>query len=351
MKPVLEILNVKKTYAGVSALAGVSFEVCPGEIVGLLGPSGCGKSTLLGLIAGLETPDEGEIRWEGHSLAGTPPHARGFGLMFQDYALFPHLDVAANIAFGLRYQALSEEERRQRTAELLALVALAGFEDRDVTELSGGEQQRVALARSLAPRPRLLMLDEPLGALDAALRDRLLSDLRRILHSLQQTAVYVTHDQAEAFAVADRVVVMQAGRVEQIDRPEEIYRHPASRFVAQFLGFDNFISGRLAGSGDTTRLETALGTIPWHSARPDESVEVLLRPDGAQLNGEYSGLEIQGVLEEKTFRGAVQRARIATAQGTLRFNFPPGVPLPAAGETIRLAIDPDSVQVFGKSDT
>ena len=201
----------------------MSFDVASSEIVCLLGPSGCGKTTLLNIIAGLEQPESGQVLVEGQDIAGTPVHRRGFGLMFQDLALFPHKNVRDNVAFGLRMANLAPQAIDLRVREVLELVGLAGFEQRDVNQLSGGEQQRVALARSLAPRPRLLMLDEPLSSLDRALRERLMNELRDILTRVGQTAIYVTHDQQEAFALADRVVILNAGRVAQIGTPQQVY--------------------------------------------------------------------------------------------------------------------------------
>ena len=249
----LEISHVSKSYPGLPVLHDLSLTADEGEIVCLLGPSGCGKSTLLRIVAGLETPDAGQVAFDGQDLAGVPPHRRHFGLMFQDYALFPHKDVAGNVAFGLRMARLPASEISARVAEMLALVGLSGYEQRRVTELSGGEQQRVALARSLAPGPRLLMFDEPLGALDRALREQLMNDLRAILKQVCVTALYVTHDQEEAFAIGDRVAIMRArpdlgegGRIEQIGTPQEVYRQPANAYVARFLGFLNLIDGTVA---------------------------------------------------------------------------------------------------------
>ena len=350
MQPILTIKQLTKSFEGKSALRGVSFDVCPGEIVALLGPSGCGKSTLLTLVAGLDTADSGEVLWQGERLAGKPPHTRGFGLMFQDYALFPHLTVAENVAFGLRYQAIDRTEAQRRVGELLALVNLAGFEGRDVSSLSGGEQQRVALARSLAPRPHLLMLDEPLGALDAAMRERLLADVQAILRELDQTALYVTHDQSEAFAVADRVVVMQAGRVEQIGTPQEIYLHPNSRFVAEFLGFDNFIPGKLEKTSSGIRLRTAFGVIEWPASERVGDVDVLLRPDEAGLSPAQGTLSLAGTVRKKSFRGTSQRLRVNAGGVIYRFNFQNDLALPDVGEQITLSIPSKAVQVFDKGD-
>ena len=250
MSPLLQVSHIHKSFDGAPLLRDVSFDVAPSEIVCLLGPSGCGKTTLLNIIAGLEQAESGQVLVEGQDISGVPVHRRGFGLMFQDLALFPHKNVRDNVAFGLRMAGLAPQAIDARVSEVLELVGLAGFEQRDVNQLSGGEQQRVALARSLAPRPRLLMLDEPLSSLDRTLRERLMNELRDILTRVGQTAIYVTHDQQEAFALADRVVILNAGRVAQIGTPQEVYRAPADAFVARFLGLTNLIRGwRSEGGG------------------------------------------------------------------------------------------------------
>ncbi len=228
--------------APAAAVAGVSLTVAPGELVALLGPSGCGKSSLLRAIVGLEPLASGRVCWDGHDLAGVPVHRRGFGLLFQDGQLFAHRDVAGNVAYGLR--GASRVERAGRVAELLGLVGLAGYGRRAISTLSGGERQRVALARSLAPRPRLLLLDEPLSALDRGLRERLAADLRSVLVATGTTAVFVTHDHDEAFVVADRVAVMDAGRLLQVATPHALWTAPASRRVAAFLGYQAFVPMR-----------------------------------------------------------------------------------------------------------
>ncbi len=232
----LQTTGLVKRFDGVEALAGVDLTVGDGEVVAVLGPSGSGKSTLLRVVAGLERPDAGRVLWNGEDVTDVPPHLRRFGLMFQSYALFPHLTVAGNVAFGLRMMGLSPDEVARRTEEALRWVDLDGFGDRPVEGLSGGEQQRVALARTLAPEPRLVMLDEPLGALDRNLRERLVVDTRRLLRERGATALYVTHDHAEADAVADRVAIMRNGRICQTGALEEIRRDPADDWVADFVG-------------------------------------------------------------------------------------------------------------------
>jgi thiamine transport system ATP-binding protein len=232
----LSLEHATVCFDGHTALDDVDLTVEDHELVAVLGPSGSGKSTLLRAIAGLELLDTGTVRWDGEDLARVPPHRRSFGLMFQDYALFPHKDVAANVAFGLRMQHRPDAEIRRRVAEVLTLVDLDGFDHRSVTTLSGGEQQRVALARAVAPEPRLLMLDEPLGALDRTLRERLTQEVRELLRRLGMTAIYVTHDHAEARALGDRLVVMRAGHIEQVGPPDEVVAHPVNDFVAEFVG-------------------------------------------------------------------------------------------------------------------
>jgi ABC-type Fe3+/spermidine/putrescine transport system ATPase subunit len=338
MSAVLRIEDIQKSYEETRALRGVSFEVAQGEVVALLGPSGCGKSTTLAIIAGLENLDQGKVFWEENDLANTPPDRRGFGLMFQDLALFPHMNVADNISFGLRMKNHSQDDQKKRVEEMLALVGLPGFEGRDVNTLSGGEQQRVALARSLAPSPKLLMLDEPLGALDRNLRERLVIELRQILAQMNQTAIYVTHDQDEAFTLADRVVLMNAGEVEQKGIPQEIYRHPASIFVARFLGLNNILSGHIQQSGDRTYLELPIGKIPFEQ-RMQGTLTVLLHPDGVEIN-ERAPFQFEGVVTKRIFRGNLCRAVIEVNGIPLNFDFLSHDCLPPEGEKVRLGFDP-----------
>src|SRR5262245_17461484 len=237
----LAVSDLTVRYGTLTAMSTVDLSVADGEVLALLGPSGCGKSTLLRAVAGLEQPADGVVRWDDRDLADVPVHRRGFGLVFQDGQLFPHRDVAGNVAFGLRMRRMPAADRRTRVAELLELVGLAGYERRRVTELSGGEQQRVALARALAPRPRLLLLEEPLSALDRALREQLAMDLAGVLRVAGATALVVTHDHDEAFTLADRVAVMRAGRIVQTGPPDEVWRLPADEGTARFLGCGLFL--------------------------------------------------------------------------------------------------------------
>jgi thiamine transport system ATP-binding protein len=280
-------------FDGTPALDGATLDVADGEVVTVLGPSGSGKTTLLRVVAGLQRPDAGRVLLDGSDLAGVPPHLRGIGLVFQDHALFPHRDVLGNVSFGLRMRADPAERIASRTRELLELVGLAGYERRSVATLSGGEQQRVALARALAPEPRVLLLDEPLGSLDRPLRERLLDDLGRLFDELDTTAVYVTHDQAEAFALGDRVAVMRAGRVEQVGEPDELWAHPASTEVARFLGLASIESGALVRPEAVAVVPASDGGdgVVERAVRQGPTVRLSLRlDDGSRLDAVTSSL-------------------------------------------------------------
>ena len=344
----LTLHSLTKTYGSKVALHDVSLTVARGQVLALLGPSGSGKSTLLTLIAGLDTPDAGDVRWEGQSLLGTPTHARGFGLMFQDYALFPHKNVAENVGFGLKMQGKPAAAIRDEVGWALALVGLEGFEKRDPNTLSGGEQQRVALARALAPRPRLLMLDEPLGALDRALRERLLDELHDILKRLQQTALYVTHDQEEAFALADQVVILRAGRVAQSGPPAELYARPAARFVAEFLGLRNLLPARVQLAGGQAVAVTPAGRLPLADPAgltDGASATVLVRPEGVRVAAEGGAFELEGIIREKSFRGSRTLVALRVGEADLTFEFPPTQALPEVGEALRLTVEAGAVQI------
>jgi len=274
----LELRHIHKTYEGKPLLTEISFQLNAGETICLLGASGSGKSTLLRMIAGLEDPNSGSILFNDIDLASTPPHLRDFGLVFQDYSLFPHLNVNDNVAFGLRMRRLGQGEIAERVANSLELVNLKGFEQRKVTDLSGGEQQRVALARALAIRPRLLMFDEPLGALDKKLKDGLLDELRTILHQTQIPAIYVTHDQEEAFSIADRVLILHDGAIVREGTPADVWANPQSVYVAEFLGLGNIIDGEVIGR-NKFQTEPGIFTVKCnHKHSKGDKVHLLARP-------------------------------------------------------------------------
>jgi spermidine/putrescine transport system ATP-binding protein len=285
--------GVTKTFGGRRAVDDVTLSIRRGEFFSLLGPSGCGKTTLMRMIAGFESYDSGVITLGGADMAGIPPHKRDANMVFQSYALFPHLSVAENIAFGLRIAKTDDVDGRVRRA--LAKVNLAGYEKRSPATLSGGEQQRVALARAIVTGPRVLLLDEPLSALDLKLRKGLQEELRRLQRELAMTFVFVTHDQEEALAMSDRIAVMNQGRVEQVGTPEEIYERPATRFAAEFVGSGNFFEG--TGDGRTVRTRDGLSI---ESAASGE-VTLLVRPEKMRING-GSGLPAR--VEEVLYQGA-----------------------------------------------
>jgi spermidine/putrescine transport system ATP-binding protein len=344
----LSVESIYKTYENQPLLKGVSFAVGEHEVVCLLGASGSGKSTLLRIIAGLELAESGRILWQGQDLSPVPVHKRNFGLMFQDYALFPHRTVAENVAFGLRMQNLPRIDIQARAAEALEQVDMQTFANRRVTDLSGGEQQRVALARAIAPRPHLLMLDEPLGALDWALRAQLLDELRRLLHSTGIPAIYVTHDQEEAFTIADRLILLHNGVIEQQGTPAEVYHSPVSTWAAQFLGIGN----RIEGTVRITRpfqVQTSLGVFTLDKAPagqwlPGEPVLLLLRPDAARTDCRDPQNLVEGRIEDVIFRGEGSRVQIQPQNGpALQFQLSGSF---RVGVALRLEIQPDGILCF-----
>ncbi len=304
----LEVQHIFKSYDDKPLLIDISFKVDTGETICLLGASGSGKSTLLRIIAGLEGADAGTVSFNNIDLTSTPPHLRDFGLVFQDYALFPHLNVNENVAFGLKMRRLPPSEIAERVANSLELVNLSQFAARRVTDLSGGEQQRVALARALAIRPRLLMFDEPLGALDRALREGLLEELRTILHQTRIAAVYVTHDQEEAFTVADRVLILHDGKIVRAGTPADVWSNPGSVFVAQFLGLGNIVSGKVTGARGKAAWEVggeseAFTVRCAHKHQKGENVHVLVRPLPAETGpNSIRGVATDVILQQDRFR-------------------------------------------------
>lgn len=331
----LELSDIHKSYDGQPLLTGIGFRVTTGETVCLLGASGSGKSTLLRIVAGLEQAERGSVWWQGMDLAPVPPHLRRFGLVFQDYVLFPHLNVAENIAFGLKMQHRSSAEIDARVQALLEQVNLASFAARRVTELSGGEQQRVALARALAPSPRLLMFDEPLGALDRALKDDLLGELRQILNQTGIPAIYVTHDQGEAAVIADRILILHEGRIIRDGTPAQVWKDPGSAWTARFLGLGNLLSGKVMGDG---LVETSLGVLRSacvHGRMVGSPVELLIRPGNWSREGENI---LHGRVTEAYFQA--DHFHVTLEQGVF-FHLPQAV---TAGDEITLCIPAAAVE-------
>jgi thiamine transport system ATP-binding protein len=330
----LEVRDIYKDYDQKPLLRGVSLIVKDQETICLLGPSGSGKSTLLEIIAGLEIPKSGQIFWDGEDLKDVPVHQRRFGLMFQDYALFPHRTVEQNVAFGLRMQNLPNAEVEARTRAALDQVEMLPFARRRVTDLSGGEQQRVALARTLAPQPRLIMLDEPLGALDRSLREQLTRDLRRQLSESGIPAIYVTHDQEEAFAIADQLVLLHEGQVVQSGTPQEVYRLPANTWVARFLGLNNLVEGKIETT-NPLMVKTPLGLLEASlsgekTLLAGQKTTLLISSALASLNSPPGqSQKIGGRVVDCLFRGGYYQVQMVCAGGVhLEFNldkeFPPG---------------------------
>ncbi|MGO4490078.1 ABC transporter ATP-binding protein [Microbacterium sp. 2RAF4] len=335
----VELQGIVKSYAGNRVLHGVDLDIAPGEFVSLLGPSGCGKTTLLRVLAGLEGADEGAVLLGGGDVSRVPTNKRDIGMVFQSYSLFPHLRVAENTAFGLRRRGLGKAEASRRAVDALALVGLADLADRFPHQLSGGQQQRVALARALVTEPKVLLLDEPLSALDAKVRVQLRDEIRRIQLRLGITTVFVTHDQEEALAVSDRIAVMNAGRIEQIGSPEHLYTKPSTAGVAAFVGLSSIVSG--VAEGDHVMVWGQ--RLPLQSPA-DGPVDVYLRPENVYFASEADAAA-EALVEESTFLGSMRRTLVRTESGELvRVQHAPGTH-PAFGDRVRIAIAPEPVAV------
>ena len=306
----VKLRDVTKTFGEVHALKDATLCVRRGELMTLLGPSGCGKSTLLNLIAGFLTPDRGELEIDGHRVTDIPPYKREIGMVFQNYALFPHMSAADNVGYGLRMRRLAKREVVRRVADALALVRLSGIENRRPHQLSGGQQQRVALARALVISPKVLLLDEPLSALDRSLRASMQVEIKEIQRQLGVTALFVTHDQSEALSLSDRIAVMFDGQIRQIGTPADIYRRPSDRFVASFVGDVNVLRARL-GSIDQTTATISLGaqsipvaTGPLAGSKPGDPVDLFVRPEQLRLSATGEPMAAQGTVTTHIYQGA-----------------------------------------------
>ena len=344
---VIAVRNLRKRFGGFPAVDRLTFEMPRGQILALLGPSGCGKTTTLRLLAGLERPDEGSITIGGRTVANgrllVPPEERGVGLVFQDYALFPHLSVEQNVAFGLRRRGRGwgrGDDVRQRMAEVLGLVDLAALARRYPHQLSGGQQQRVALARALAPNPQVILLDEPFSNLDADMRGQMRREVQRILRLAGTTAVFVTHDQEEAFGMADRIGVLNAGRVEQIGTPEDLYQAPATRFVAQFVGEADFISGGVTPEG----VRTELGLFRQRAEFPlGAPVDVMIRPVDVHIVPAADG---PGLITERHFRGSENLFAVRLPSGQTVHSSRPSGEMWNPGTRVRVSATPKHLIAF-----
>jgi putative spermidine/putrescine transport system ATP-binding protein len=333
----LALERLTKAYGGVLAVEALDLTVARGEFISLLGPSGCGKTTTLQMIAGFVEPTSGRAMLEGTDLFGVRPNKRGLGVVFQSYALFPHVTVAENVAFGLEMRGVPRAEREQRVKQTLDLVGLSGLADRYPRRMSGGQQQRVALARALVIQPAILLLDEPLSNLDAKLREEMQTELRTIQRSVGTTTILVTHDQGEAMALSDRIVIMNKGRVEQIARPDEAYARPASAFVANFLGKTNVVSAKVVSEGSRHIVDIAGFRLPVPDRSPTGPVTVTVRPERITFVDDPA-LGIRGRVHSRVFQGTHWLFHIETELGALivlRQN--DGAAVPLEGENVRLA--------------
>ncbi|TDR85382.1 ABC transporter ATP-binding protein [Enterovirga rhinocerotis] len=354
----VDLRDVQKWYGSVLAVRGVSLAIAPGEMVCLLGPSGCGKTTTLRMIAGLEKPDAGDIRIGDTLVNAVSPWKRNIGMVFQNYALFPHMTVHENVAFGLTMRNRPAGEIRAAVEDAMAQVRLAGYGDRRPSQLSGGQRQRVALARAIVTKPNVLLLDEPLAALDKKLREQMQVEIRQLQRAVGITTVFVTHDQEEALTLADRIVVMEEGQIVQIGSPADVYERPKSRFVSDFIGFTNAVGGKVVSvTGTTARIETASGhslDIPGaEGVAAGDEVDLVVRPEKVAIDPpEGSGcVVVEGDLVHTVYSGAVTYFHVDIGRGAILIAMAPNAhgaasALPTSGARLRLGLTPDTVLVF-----
>ena len=347
----VQLTGLVKRFGDVTAVAGIDLEIQPAEFFSLLGPSGCGKTTTLRLIAGFERPDQGRILLDGRDMAHTPPHKRPVNTVFQNYALFPHLNVRDNVAFGLRFKGVVKEDARKQLGKVLELVRLGGFEERRPTQLSGGQQQRVALARALILNPDVLLLDEPLGSLDAKLRKALQLELKAIQEEIGITFLYVTHDQEEALTMSDRLAVMSEGRVVQIGPPREVYEEPADAYVADFLGVSNLMDARAVGSGRVMVGEVEL-EARGGDAEAQGDVKLVIRPERIRVDdrGADGSNRLPGMVERSVFVGPTLQVIVQLVGGQVLQVLIPnrgGSEGYAQGTPVALHLPADDLRVLG----
>jgi putative spermidine/putrescine transport system ATP-binding protein len=337
----LDVAGAEKAFGAATVLGGVDLKVAAGEFVSLLGPSGCGKTTLLRIVAGLLAADRGSVRLDGEDITAKPPHRRDVGVVFQNYALFPHLSVAENVAFGLKARRRAARDIEPTVKRFLELVHLTDFADRSVRALSGGQQQRVAVARALAVRPKLLLLDEPFSALDRKLRETMQIELRRLLRELGTTAVFVTHDQDEALTMSDRIAVMNRGAIEQLATPEKIYRSPETAFVLEFVGLSSRLAGKVVGPADdgVIAVDTSIGRLFGRgSFIPGSDVVVAVRPERIMLNQPGDNL-VRASLSDAVFQGSKVQLHFASTETDRLLVETADLPggLPAPGTAMQLS--------------
>ena len=345
---IIEIQHVSKTFGGKKVLDDINFYVRKGEFITILGPSGCGKTTLLKQIAGFRNPDEGRILLDGKDISGIPPYRRPLNTVFQKYALFPHLDVYDNIAFGLKLHRMPEKEIAEKVRKVLKLVGMSDYEDRDVESLSGGQQQRVAIARALVNRPKVLLLDEPLAALDLKMRKDMQIELKEMHEKLGITFIYVTHDQEEALTLSDTVIVMDEGRIQQIGTPADIYNEPVNSFVADFIGESNILNGTMLGDRRVSFMGHGFDCVD-EGFGENVPVDVVIRPEDIYIMNRTEGAQFSGVVKSCTFKGVHYEMFVDTDNGyelqVQDYN------AFAVGSTVGLVIKPGDIQVMRKERT
>ncbi len=351
----LRLVNIHKQFGNQKVIEGISLDVAEGEFLTLLGPSGCGKTTTLKIIAGFVQPDDGEIYFDDDLVNTVPPNKRFASMCFQTYALFPHMSVRDNVAFGLKMQKVNEEEQKERVFSALKIVGLESLGERKPSQLSGGQQQRVALARAIVTRPRILLFDEPLSNLDAKLRDRVRVEIRELQRELGITSIYVTHDQAEALVISDRIVVLNAGKIEQIDEPYEIYRRPANSFVADFIGAANIGKGKVLEVFEKLyRVETEYGifNMEKNEALPDkktgENISFSWRPEDVEFYKEGETNRIDGVIDQAIFMGNMTDLFLSVQGKRLRAQMAGRIYLKEA-EKIVIRVDETNFRILGGS--